>query len=209
MVAGGIKLPRVLDELESHLRDDVEQQMGSGLSAQRAFESAVKRIGQAAALSSEFDRMGNQSVEMFRRHTLRRACAIGAGLFIVGASLCYFMVMPAAMHANKQYISWLGIESPNWPITAHIGFVCKLMFGVGLGFAMPVALAALVTLGVFDYRKLVGMRRYVIVLNFILGALMTTPEVVTQLLMFIPLQLVYELGVCLAWHSRRKETKPA
>ena len=83
------------------------------------------------------------------------------------------------------------------------------MFGVGLGFAMPVALAALVTLGVFDYRKLVGMRRYVIVLNLILGALMTTPEVVAQLLMFIPLQLVYELGVCLAWHSRRKETKPA
>ncbi len=58
MLAAGIKTPVPLDELEGHLRDDVEQQMRSGLSAQQAFEAAVQGIGQAALLESEFDKVG-------------------------------------------------------------------------------------------------------------------------------------------------------
>ncbi|MGD0650007.1 MAG: permease prefix domain 1-containing protein [Verrucomicrobiia bacterium] len=58
MAAGGIKTAEVLDELESHLRDDVEQQMRSGSNAQQAFEAAVQRIGQAGALQAEFARAG-------------------------------------------------------------------------------------------------------------------------------------------------------
>ena len=58
MLAAGIKTPVPLNELESHLRDDVEQQMRSGLSAQQAFEAAVQGIGQAAVLECEFDKVG-------------------------------------------------------------------------------------------------------------------------------------------------------
>jgi uncharacterized integral membrane protein len=54
MLAAGIKTPVPLEELESHLRDDMEQQMRSGLSAQRAFEAAVQRIGQADSINGEF-----------------------------------------------------------------------------------------------------------------------------------------------------------
>jgi hypothetical protein len=54
MAAGGIKTPAVLDELESHLRDDVEQQMRAGSNTERAFETAVKKIGPARALKKEF-----------------------------------------------------------------------------------------------------------------------------------------------------------
>src|SRR2546428_7761154 len=54
MLAAGIKTPVPLNELESHLRDDVEQQVRSGVNAQPAFESAVQRIGQAGALKGEF-----------------------------------------------------------------------------------------------------------------------------------------------------------
>jgi hypothetical protein len=54
MAAGGIKTPAVLDELESHLREDVERQMRTGVSAERAFEEAVKKIGPAGALKNEF-----------------------------------------------------------------------------------------------------------------------------------------------------------
>ena len=54
MVAAGIKTPVPLEELESHLRDDIEQQMGSGVTDQQAFEAAVGRIGQADALDGEF-----------------------------------------------------------------------------------------------------------------------------------------------------------
>src|SRR5713101_8336300 len=58
MLAAGIKTPVPLSELESHLRDDVEQQMRSGLSAQQAFEAAVQGLGQAAVLECEFDKVG-------------------------------------------------------------------------------------------------------------------------------------------------------
>lgn len=54
MLAAGIKTPVPLEELESHLRDDVEQQIESGLSAQQAFENSVQRIGHANKLKSEF-----------------------------------------------------------------------------------------------------------------------------------------------------------
>src|SRR5712692_9163749 len=58
MLAAGIKSPVPLNELENHLRDDVEQQMRSGSGAQQAFEAAVQGIGQAAVLESEFDKVG-------------------------------------------------------------------------------------------------------------------------------------------------------
>jgi hypothetical protein len=54
MLAAGIKTPVPLEELECHLRDDVEQQIQSGLNAQQAFENSVRRIGQADKLKSEF-----------------------------------------------------------------------------------------------------------------------------------------------------------
>ena len=54
MLAAGIKTPVPLDELESHLRDDVEQQMQSGLNATQAFANSVRRLGHAGKLKSEF-----------------------------------------------------------------------------------------------------------------------------------------------------------
>jgi hypothetical protein len=58
MIAGGIETPQVLDELESHLRDDAEEQERAGATAQQAFEIAVQRLGQAAALECEFEKVG-------------------------------------------------------------------------------------------------------------------------------------------------------
>ncbi len=58
MLAAGIKTPVPLEELESHLRDDVEQQVRAGLSLQQAFETAIPRIGQAAVLEREFEKVG-------------------------------------------------------------------------------------------------------------------------------------------------------
>ena len=58
MLGAGIKAPALLDELESHLREDVERRMKSGLSVQEAFDTAVQRIGQASALKAEFAKVG-------------------------------------------------------------------------------------------------------------------------------------------------------
>ena len=114
MLAAGIRAPVPLEELESHLREDVGQQMRSGLSAQHAFEAAVQRMGTPPVLSTEFVKVGR-----------------------------------------------------------------------------------------FASRRLVAFRPYMIVINLILGAVLTTPEVFTQILMFIPLQLLYEASI---WIARYRET---
>ena len=67
MLATGVKNPNVLDELESHLRDDVEQQMKSGLSADRAFGTAVQRMGQASSLKREFAKVGGRKWVLLRK----------------------------------------------------------------------------------------------------------------------------------------------
>jgi hypothetical protein len=67
MVTAGIKTPEVLDELESHLRDEVEQQLRSGVSEEHAFEIALQRIGQTDALQTEFQKIGRAASVLRRK----------------------------------------------------------------------------------------------------------------------------------------------
>ncbi len=83
------------------------------------------------------------------------------------------------------------------------------MLGMGLGFELPVVVLTLVKIGILNYAILSKARRYVIVINFVLGAMLTTPEVLTQVCMAIPLQLLYEISVWIAWYWERKEKKAA
>lgn len=134
-----------------------------------------------------------------QKHVLR-ALIIGAGLFLTGVSFCYFVLMPLALAAAQLYSSWLGLGAFQWRAEEYISFVCKFMLGMGLGFELPVVLLTLVKLGVLSYSGLSKARRYMIVINLILGAVLTTPEPITQLVMFVPLQLLYELSVWIAWY---------
>ena len=73
--------------------------------------------------------------------------------------------------------------------------------------SLVLVILVLVKIGVLNYRILSKARRYMIVINLILGALLTTPEVVTQVIMFIPLQLLYEISIWIAWYWERQEKK--
>ena len=127
-----------------------------------------------------------------------RGFAIGTTLFMSGVCFCYFFLMPMALRASFQYSEWLGFSADEWRAEDYISFVCKFMLGMGLGFELPVVILTLVKIGVLDFEKLRAMRRYMIVVNLFLGAILTTPEVITQVLMFVPLQGLYELSVWIA-----------
>lgn len=134
-----------------------------------------------------------------RKYVLR-GFGIGTGLFMTGVAFCYFVLMPLALRASFQYSEWLGFSADEWRAEDYISFVCKFMLGMGLGFELPVVILTLVKIGILDYGKLKAMRPYMIVINLILGALLTTPEVITQVLMFIPLQALYEMTIWIAWY---------
>ncbi|MCL5098253.1 MAG: twin-arginine translocase subunit TatC [Candidatus Omnitrophica bacterium] len=138
---------------------------------------------------------------------LFRGLGIGSGLFFSGVAFCYFVLMPLALNASRMYSNWLGIGADLWTAEQYIGFVCKFMLGMGLGFEMPVVLLILVKIGILDYQKLAGFRRYMIVVNLLLGALLTTPEVLTQIMMAVPLQVLFEVSVWIAWYWERQEKR--
>jgi sec-independent protein translocase protein TatC len=138
-----------------------------------------------------------------------RGFAIGTGLFMAGVCFCYFALLPVALRASVQYSEWLGFSADEWRAEDYISFVCKFLLGMGLGFELPVVILTLVKIGILDYAKLAAMRRYMIVVNLILGAVLTTPEVITQVLMFVPLQLLYEITVWIAWYWEWREKKRA
>jgi sec-independent protein translocase protein TatC len=131
----------------------------------------------------------------------------GFGLFLSGACFCYFILMPIALKAAVSYSEWMGFTVNEWRAEEYVKFVSKFILGMGLGFELPVVILVLVKIGILDYRKLASFRRYMIVINLILGAVLTTPEVITQILMAIPLQLLYEVSVWIAWYWERKERK--
>lgn len=131
----------------------------------------------------------------------------GIGLFTVGITFCYFLLMPVALKASVQYSEWMGFQADTWRAEEYITFVSKFLLGMGLGFEMPVVLLVLVKIGVLDYKKLAGFRRYMIVVCLLMGAVLTTPEVITQILMAVPLYILYEISIWIAWYWERKDRK--
>jgi sec-independent protein translocase protein TatC len=147
------------------------------------------------------------ALKMHERKYVYHGLIIGVGLFLIGVSFCYFILMPVALAASQMYSQWLGFGAFQWRAEDYISFVCKFMLGMGLGFELPVVILMLVKIGVLNYRTLSKARRYMIVINLFLGAVLTTPEPITQLVMFVPLQLLYEITVWIAWYWDRRDRK--
>jgi sec-independent protein translocase protein TatC len=149
------------------------------------------------------------ALKIRERKYVYRGLLIGVGLFLAGVAFCYFALMPVALAAAQMYSRWLGLGALQWRAEEYISFVCKFLLGMGLGFELPVVVLTLVKIGVVDYRLLSKARRYMIVINLFLGAILTTPEVLTQMLMFVPLQLLYEVTVWIAWYWDQPDRRKA
>jgi len=149
------------------------------------------------------------ALKMKERKYIYRGLGFAIPLFALGVCFCFFVLMPVALSASQLYSKWLGFSANIWRAEEYISFVCKFMLGMGLGFEMPVVILVLVKIGVLNYAILSKARRYMIVINLVLGAVLTTPEVLTQVIMFVPLQLLYEVSIWVAWYWERQERKRA
>ncbi len=147
------------------------------------------------------------ALKMKEKYYVYRGLVFGVGLFLIGVAFCYFALMPVALAASQVYSQWLGFSAYQWKADEYISFVSKFMLGMGIGFEMPVVILTLVKIGVLNYHILAKGRRYMIVINLVLGAVLTTPEVITQVIMFIPLQFLYEVSIWVAWWWERLEKK--
>lgn len=135
----------------------------------------------------------------------------GVLLFFAGVLLTYFLLLPIALRASVEYSQLMGFEAFDWRADAYISFVTKFIVGMGLGFQFPIVVLILVKIGLLTADQLAHYRRHVIVLSLILGALLTTPEVITQVAMAVPLYILYEISIWVArywdWKKRRAEAR--
>ena len=111
------------------------------------------------------------------KHLVAPAFWLGSLFFLAGVFFCYFCVLSPALRISREFANWLHISVEFWTVESYISFVTKFMIGMGIAFELPLVILTLVRFGILDYAKLSKARSYVIVLNFILGAVLTTPEV--------------------------------
>jgi sec-independent protein translocase protein TatC len=145
------------------------------------------------------------ALRMREKKYVYRGLAFGLGLFLCGICFCYFVLVPVALTASVQYAEWLGFTANQWRAEDYIAFVCKFMLAMGIGFELPVLVLTLVKIGVLNYGMLAGSRPYVVVISGVLGAILTPPDVITMVLMGVPIYALFELCIWIAWYWQRKE----
>ena len=117
-------------------------------------------------------------------------------LFFVGVAFCYFFVFGRVFAFIQSFAPKSITASPD--IEAYLSFVLSMFLAFGLAFEVPVVVVVLARMGIFSIQKLKEFRGYFVVLAFIIAAIVTPPDVVSQLALAIPMVLLYEIGIIAA-----------
>jgi sec-independent protein translocase protein TatC len=117
-------------------------------------------------------------------------------LFIAGMSFAYFLVFPVVF----KFMASVAPEGVAWmtDIDKYLSFALTTFVAFGVTFEVPVAVIVLVRAGVVSVEKLKEIRPYVIVGAFVIGAIFTPPDVISQVMLAVPLWFLYELGIVAA-----------
>ena len=122
--------------------------------------------------------------------------------FSIGALIAYWIVLPLGLRF------FLALEPPDmtsqWAVDEYIGFVLRLIMGFGIVFEMPVMTLFLAKIGLLPADRMRSIRRYAVVGIFLLGAIFTPPDPISQILMVLPLLVLYEISIWICKVSQRK-----
>ena len=132
-------------------------------------------------------------------------------LFIGGASFAYFIAIPTALTFLLQYQGDMGgIQQDALPsVGNYLSFIMQFLFAFGISFLLPVLLMLLERAGIVTLEQLTSARRYAIVAAFVLAAVLTPPDVVSQFLLAVPLVLLYEIALVGIRITRKREAAKA
>ena len=134
-------------------------------------------------------------------------------LFTLGGALAYFVVMPLALHFLLGYQIFKpqeGYTQQALPAMAdYLAFTMQFIFAFGIAFLLPLLLLLLERAGIVTRKQLVSGRRYAIVGAFVIAAVLTPPDVLSQTLLAVPLILLYESALVIIWFTERKRARTA
>ena len=124
--------------------------------------------------------------------------------FAGGTTFGYFIVFPLAFKFfigyNSQYIKML----PS--LNEYLSFSCKFLLAFGIIFELPIFILFLAKIGIVNERQLRANRKFVVIGVFVLAAFLTPPDIVSQVLMAVPLIILYEIGIIVAKVFGKKST---
>ena len=133
------------------------------------------------------------------------------GLFVGGA---YFGMKVAFPLAFRYLLSYAGDLpefdiKPTIMVDEYVGFISRMLLAFGAVFELPVLVFFLSVAGLVNHRHLIKFFRYFVVISFVLGALLTPPDLLSQFLLAIPLCGLYGISIGIAWIFARKREKEA
>ena len=135
------------------------------------------------------------------------AIGVSFALFLLGVSVCYFWLLPKTIlffFRDTESLGW----APTWTVQQYYSFVTRFTIGFGLAFELPVLVLALVRFGLITYKFMARTRPYAVVLIFILATIITpTPDILTLVAMALPMCLLYESCIWIAWLMERRRLK--
>ena len=117
-------------------------------------------------------------------------------LFIAGVAFCYFLVIPGMSKFIQAFAPSAITAAPD--IEQYFGFVLTLFLVFGIAFEVPVAVIVLARIGIVSIDQLKKFRGYFVVASFVVSAVVTPPDVISQLALAVPMCILYELGIIAA-----------
>jgi len=123
--------------------------------------------------------------------------AISTLLFLMGAAFCFYIMLPFAL----QYLIGYGEGTITTLVSigSYLSFAGFLMLAFGLAFQLPIISYFLARMGIVNARMLSKGRRYAVVILLVVAAILTPPDVFTQIMLFVPMQVLYEVSILVAW----------
>lgn len=128
--------------------------------------------------------------------------------FLAGGAFCYFIAFPAMFRFFLSFQNDFLLAAPS--IREYLGLTSKLVLAFGTAFEYPVAILVLARLGLVTAEKLRKVRGYATLAIFVLAAVVTPPDILSQALFAVPMVVLYEIGIWVAWAvARRRPERPA
>jgi sec-independent protein translocase protein TatC len=130
-------------------------------------------------------------------------------LFLMGAAMAYYIAIPMALHFLLGFDGVVGgVRREALPaIGNYLSFIMQFLFAFGLAFLLPVLLMLLERAGIVTRKQLIGARRYAIVAATAIAAVLTPPDLMSQVLLAVPLIILYELAIIGIWFTERSRAK--
>jgi sec-independent protein translocase protein TatC len=147
------------------------------------------------------------ALTVMEKKILFPAIGVSFALFLAGVLVCYFWLLPKTIlffFHDAESLGW----APAWTVQQYYSFVTRFTLGFGLAFELPVVVLVLVRFGLLTYEFMARTRPYAIVLIFILATIITpTPDVLTLIAMSLPMVVLYESCIWIAWFMKRRRER--